>query len=145
MGGLTWPIASSAAGTVQRPSPAMSPEAATGMKASASWGFLRCQSSLITDPMHMSTCMPFARVFQKLAIMSLTPSCALLFMPPASDVRNMADTSDVVSTAAAAALFTCPFRSGCNYARRSWPGQALTVTRAMHLWHVVVVCREMRQ
>lgn len=56
MGGLTWPMASSAAGTVQRPSPAMSPEAATGMKASASWGFLRCQSSLITDPMHMSTC-----------------------------------------------------------------------------------------
>ena len=56
MGGLTWPMASSAAGTVHRPSPAMSPEAATGMKASASWGRLRCQRSLITDPMHMSTC-----------------------------------------------------------------------------------------
>lgn len=56
MGGLTWPMASRAAGTVQRPSPAMSPEAATGTNASASWGALRCHSSLITEPMHMSTC-----------------------------------------------------------------------------------------
>ena len=56
MGGFSFAIARTAAGTDHSPSPAMSPEAATGTNASASSGRLRSQTSFTSEPMHMSTC-----------------------------------------------------------------------------------------
>ena len=56
MGGRSLAMARMAAGTDQRPSPAMKPEAATGTNESASVGFLRSHTSFTNAPMHMSTC-----------------------------------------------------------------------------------------
>lgn len=55
MGGFSLAIARMAAGTDQRPSPAMKPDAATGTNWSASAGFRLSQISFTSDPMHMST------------------------------------------------------------------------------------------
>ncbi len=56
MGGLSLAMARMAAGTDQRPSPAIKPAAATGTNESASVGLRRSHTSFTTDPMHMSTC-----------------------------------------------------------------------------------------